>query len=87
MDLDVRDSTEPIFETLNLSNDENPRLIKIRPTLNEEEKKDLKELLIEFQKVFAWSYEDMSGIDLEIAQHHIDTHAHMVPVKQKLRCM
>ena len=87
MDLDVRDSTEPIFETLNLSNDENPRLIKIRSTLNEEEKKDLKELLIEFQKVFAWSYEDMSGIDLEIAQHHIDTHAHMVPVKQKLRCM
>ena len=78
---------EPIFETLNLGNDENPCLIKIRSTLNEEEKKDLKELLIEFQKVFAWSYEDMSSIDLEIAQHHMDTYAHMVPVKQKLRCM
>ena len=87
MDLDFRGCTEPIFQTLNLGNDENPRLIKIRSTLNEEEKKDLKELLIEFQKVFAWSYEDMSGIDLEIAQHHIDTHAHMVLVKQKLRCM
>jgi len=24
-------------------------------------------------------------IDPEIAQHHIDTHTHMVPVKQKLR--
>ena len=29
----------------------------------------------------------MPGIDPEIAQHHIDTHAHMVPVKQKLRRM
>ena len=44
-------------------------------------------LLMEFQEVFAWSYEDMPGIDFEIVQHHIDTHDHMVPVKQKLRRM
>ena len=78
---------EPTFETLNLGNDENPRLIKIGSTLNEQERKDLKELLTEFLEVFAWSYEDMSDIDLEIAQHHIDTHFHMMLVKQKLRCM
>ena len=42
---------------------------------------------MEFQEVFAWSYEDMLGIDLEIAQHNIDTYEHMVPVKQKLRRM
>ena len=29
----------------------------------------------------------MFGIDLKIAQYHIDTHTHMVPVKQKLRHM
>ena len=40
---------------------------------------------MEFQEVFAWSYEDMSGIDPEIAQYHINTHYHMVSVKQKLR--
>ena len=78
---------EPTFETLNLGNDENPCLIKIGSTLNEKERKDLKELLTEFQEVFSWSYEDMPGIDPEIAQHHIDTYAHMVPVKQKLWCM
>ena len=72
---------EPTFETLNLGNDKNPCLIKIGSTLKERERKDHKELLIEFEEVFAWSYEDMLGIDLEIAQHHIDTHAHMVPVK------
>ena len=78
---------EPTLETINLGNDENPHLIKIGSTLNEKEKKDLQELFTEFQEVFAWSYEDMPRIDPEIAQHHIDTHDHMVPIKQKLRRM
>ena len=50
---------ELIFEILNLGNDENPCLIKIGSTLNEKERKDLKELLTKFQEVLAWSYEDM----------------------------
>ena len=78
---------EPILETINLGNDENPCLIKIGSTLNEKERKYLQALLMEFQEVFAWSYEDMPRIDPEIAQHHIDTHNHMVPIKQKLRRM
>ena len=78
---------EPTFEIINLGNDENPRLIKIGLTLSEQERKDLKELIAKFQEVLAWSYEDMLGIDPEIAQHHIDTHSHMVPIKQKLRRM
>lgn len=53
---------EPTFETLNLGNDENPRLIKIGLTLNEKERKDLKKLLTKFQEVFAWSYEDMPAL-------------------------
>ena len=44
---------EPILETINLGNDENPHLIKIGSTLNEKERKDLQELFIEFQDVFA----------------------------------
>ena len=58
---------EPILETINLGNNENPCLFKIGLSINERERKDLQELLMEFQEVFAWSYEDMPGIDLEIA--------------------
>ena len=58
---------EPTLETINLSNDENPCLIKIGSTLNEKEKKDLQELLMEFQEVIALSYKNMPGIDLKIA--------------------
>ena len=61
------ESMESTFETLNLGNDENPHLIKIGSTLNEKERKDLKELLTKFQEVLAWSYEDMPCINLEIA--------------------
>jgi len=42
---------EPNLETINLGNDENPRLIKIDSTLNEKERKDLQELFMEFQEV------------------------------------
>ena len=49
---------ELMVETLKLGN-ENPCLIKTGSTLNEQEKKDLKELLTDFQEMFAWSYEDM----------------------------
>ena len=58
---------ELTLETINLDNNVNPRLIKIGSTLNEKERKDFQELLTEFQEVFAWSYEDMLGIDHEIA--------------------
>ena len=58
---------EPNLETINLGNNENPHLLKIGSTLNERERKDLQELLTEFQEVLAWSYEDMPGIDPEIA--------------------
>ena len=77
---------EPTLESINLGNNENLRLIKIGSILNEKEKKDLQELFTEFQEVFAWSYEDMPGIYPKIAQHHIDTHEHMMIVK-KLRRM
>ena len=62
---------DPTLETINLGNNENPCLMKNGSTLNEKERKDLQELLMEFQEVFAWSCEDMPGIDPEIAQHHI----------------
>ena len=44
---------EPTLGTINLGNDENLRLIKIGSTINEKEKKDIQELLIEFQEIFA----------------------------------
>ena len=62
------DPMEPTLETINLGNDENPCLIKTGTSLNEKERKDLQELLTEFQEVFSWSYEGMPEIDPKISQ-------------------
>ena len=56
-------------------------------TLTTSEKDALAALLTKFKEVFAWSYEDMPGIDIDIVQHCIPTDLTMKLVKQKLRRM
>ena len=43
------------------------------------------DLLRSYLDVFAWSYEDMPGLDLTIVQHHLPILPHARLVKQKLR--
>jgi len=42
-------------------------------------------LLQEYSDVFAWSYEDMPGLDTNIVVHKIPLEEGCKPVKQKLR--
>lgn len=72
---------------INLGTNENPKKIQIGSTLSTQERSDLNTLLEEFQDVFAWSYEDMPGIDPEIVQHRINIKDGFRPVKQRLRRM
>ncbi|XP_058192071.1 uncharacterized protein LOC131309457 [Rhododendron vialii] len=52
------------------------------------EKEDLEYFTLStINYVFAWTYEDMPGIDPEIVQHKIPLHPYANPVKQKLRRM
>ena len=62
-------------------------MIQVGNTLTTSEKDALVALLTEFKEVFAWSYEDMPGIDTDIVQHCIPTNPTMKPIKQKLRRM
>ena len=78
----IKEETQPI----NLGIDE-PKMIQMGNTLTTSEKDTLVALLTEFKEVFAWTYEDMPGIDTDIVQHCIPTDPTMKPVKQKLRRM
>ena len=60
-------------------------MIKVGNTLTTSKKDGLVALLTELKEVFAWSYEDMPGIDTDIVQHCIPTDLTMKPVKQNLR--
>ena len=56
---------------INVGNEKDPCLVQIRPPLSSEKRERLIAFLKDFKDVFAWSYEDMPGIDLEIVQHRI----------------
>ena len=71
--------------TVNVGTEKDPRLVQIGSTLSSEERERLVALLKDFKDVFAWSYEDMPGIDPEIVQHWIPLDPEARPVKQKLR--
>ena len=75
------------IQLVNLGSDDEPKAVQIGNTLTSKEKDELISLLKEFLEVFAWSYKDMPGIDMDIVQHRIPTNSTMKPVKQKLRRM
>ena len=58
------------------------REVKIGAALQDDVKKGLIELLRECSDIFAWSYEDMSGLDTDIVMHHFPLKPECPPVKQ-----
>ncbi len=56
---------------LNLGSDAKPQL-KINAQLETSKVLELKQLLKEFKDVFTWTYKDLKGIPLELAEHKIE---------------
>ena len=50
-------------------------------------KSRLVQMLRNYMEVFAWSYEDMPGLDTDIVVHRLPTKEDCPPVKQKVRRM
>ena len=48
---------------------------------------ELVTLLRDYQDIFAWSYQDISGFRSDIVQHKLPLNPECFPVKQKLRRM
>ena len=83
-----KNKVTPIFgsvESVDFGTSNQPRKLKIDSFLSLDEMSTLINLLRSYLDVFAWSYEDMPGLDPSIVQHHLPTLPHTKPVKQKLR--
>jgi len=74
-------------EVLDLSKGDEKKEVKIGTSMKKEVKEELCALLKEFRDVFAWSYNDMSGLDTDIVQHKLPLKPECPPVRQKLRRM
>ena len=57
------------LEEVNVGTDEETRLVHVAKEMPPEEKSAMVTLLKEFRDVFAWSYKDMWGLDLQLYQH------------------
>ena len=68
-------------ESFNLGTTDKPKNILLASNLTHDEREKMKEIIEKRQKVFAWGYEDMPGIDRKIAEYRIPTYPHISPLK------
>ena len=61
--------------------------VMIRVNFPNDMKDDLIALLKEFKEIFAWSYQDMLGMDTEIVVHRILVKSECLPMQQALQRM
>ena len=71
-------------EVVNIGTEEVRREVKIGADLEESVKARLIELLREYSYIFAWSYEDIPGLDTDIVVHRLPLKEGCSPLKQKL---
>jgi len=78
---------EEVTETINLGTESDKKEVKIGTTMKKSVREDLVKLLSEYADVFAWTYQDMPGLDTSIVEHKLPLKPECPPVKQKLRRM
>ena len=76
---------QEVMEAINLGIEEERREVKIGTILSPTTRKELIDLLQEYCDVFAWSYQNMPGLDTNIVIHRLPLKEEYAPVKQKLR--
>jgi len=72
---------------INLGDDREEKMVKIRGDLFPEMRQQLYALLKEFKDNFAWSYKYMPSLDPKIVQHRLPLKPECHPIKQRLRRM
>ena len=78
---------EELVESVNLGTNIDKKEFKIGENLELSVKKRLIQMLRDYVEIFAWSYEDMLGLDTDIVVHRLPTKEDFPPVKQKVRRM
>ena len=72
------------IEVVNLGTEDEVKEVRIRVAFEESVKTRLIEMLQDFVDIFAWSYQDMHGLDTYIVVHRLPLKEECPSVKQKL---
>jgi hypothetical protein len=73
------------MDVINLGSETDKKEVKVGASLANHVHSELVDLLREYVNVFAWSYQDMPGLDTSIVEHHLPLKPECPPIKQKLR--
>ena len=66
---------------VNLGSEAHPKPIFVSESLSPAEQEDLVSLIREYIDVFAWNYEDVPGLDIQVVMHHLNINPEAKPVK------
>ena len=72
---------QEVTEAINLKTEEERKKVKIRTTLSPAIREKLTDLLREYSDVFAWLYQDMPGLDMDIVVHRLPLREECASVK------
>ena len=78
----TRSPTEDKVIQVNLDSPDHPKPISISESLSLIEREKLIALKGEYIDVFAWNYEDMLGLDPQVAMHRLNIKSDVKPIKQ-----
>ncbi|KAK0590451.1 hypothetical protein LWI29_027333 [Acer saccharum] len=73
------------LEEIQIRRGDPTKLVKIGGALDSEVRRNLVELLKEYNDIFAWNHDEMPGIPLNLVVHRLAVDATVKPVKQKQR--
>ena len=76
---------QEVTKAINLRTEKERKEVKIGTMLSPATGKELIDLLQDYNDVFAWSYQDMPGLDTDIVVHHLPLREECATIKQKLR--
>ncbi len=71
------------MKKLNLGSERDPKEVLINAILPTSFQAQIKQLLLNYHDVFAWSYKDLKRIPREICEHKIELVANAQPIKQR----
>ena len=76
---------QEVTELVNLGTDDEKKEVKIGSSLDSSTKKEIVDLFKEYVDIFAWSYQDIPGLNTEIVEHQLPMRPECKLVQQKLR--
>ena len=76
---------QEITEAVNFGTEKEKKEVKIGTTLSSATRRELIDLFQDYNDVFAWSYQDMPGLDTDIVVHRLPLKEECMPIKRKQR--